>query len=278
MARVTRLDWIAKAGYSARGAVYILFGALALTARSNAAEGKDGVFDAIYDMPGGTLLITLTAIGLLAYGIYRVTCALLDVEGKGTEPKGLFGRSAQLFSGIVHLAMAYTASRFATGGKTDSAGPDGDTTREATRTLLDYDLGNAGLYAVALGFFAAAMWQGVRAIKTDHMKHLASNAPPFACTIGRVGIATRGVVFAAIGYSFIRAAASDNANAAKGMGSAVASLSEVGWLYTFVALGMILFGVFSLIQARYRIVPALDVAQAARSGAAAAAAEVKSHL
>ncbi len=88
MARAARLDWLAKAGYAARGIVYILFGWLALSARGNAQEGKNGVFDAIRDMPMGDVLLTLTALGLLAYGVYRLVCAFLDIEGKGTEPKG----------------------------------------------------------------------------------------------------------------------------------------------------------------------------------------------
>ena len=274
MARVTRLDWLAKAGYAARGIVYILFGWLALSARSNAEEGKEGVFDAIQDMPLGEILLPLTALGLLAYGIYRLTCAFLDVEGKGDEPKGLAGRAAQFGSGVIHLAMAYTATQFIGGGKTEAAGSDGETTREATRTLLDYELGDTGLWIIALGFFAAAAWQAYRAVKSKHMKNMSPDAPPFAETIGRVGVATRGLVFAVIGWSFVRAAQTESSEQAKGMGNAVASLSESGGLYTFVAVGLILFGVFSLIQARYRIVPAIDIADAAKSGAHAAGAKV----
>ena len=41
-----------------------------------------------------------------------------------------------------------------------------------------------------------------------------------------------------------------------------------------VAIGLILFGVFSLILARYRIVPAIDIAGAAKDGARAAQAKV----
>ena len=273
MARVTRLDWIAKAGYAARGIVYILFGWLALSARSNAEKGKNGVFDAIQDMPLGDALLTLTAIGLLAYGIYRLTCAFLDTEGKGDDPKGLAGRAAQFGSGVIHLALAYTATQFIGGDKTQAAA-DGETTREATRTLLDFEVGDTGLWFVALGFFAAAAWQGYRAIKSKHMKNIAGDAPPFADTIGRIGVATRGLVFAVIGWSFVRAAQTESSEQAKGMGNAVASLSESGGLYTFVAVGLILFGVFSLIQARYRIVPAIDIADAANSGAHAAGAKV----
>ena len=273
MAKVTRLDWLAKAGYAARGVVYILFGWLALSARSNAEKGKNGVFDAIQDMPLGDALLTLTAIGLLAYGIYRLTCAFLDTEGKGDEAKGLAGRAGQFGSGVAHLALAYTATQFLGGDKTQAAA-DGEATRKATRTLLDFELGDTGLWVVALGFFAAAVWQGYRAFKSKHMKNIAADAPPFAETIGRVGVFTRGLVFAVIGWSFIRAAQTESAEQAKGMGNAVASLSENGTLYTFVAIGLILFGVFSLIQAKWRIVPAVDVAGAAKGKASEAKAKV----
>lgn len=270
MAQVTRLDWIAKAGYAARGLVYILFGWLALSARSNAEKGKNGVFDAIEDMPLGDVLLTLTALGLLAYGVYRLTCAFLDIERKGSEAKGLAGRAAQFVSGVLHLALAYTATQFIGSGQAKSAGSDGETTREATRTLLDAELGDTGLWVVALGFFAAGAWQAYRAFKNKHMKRLAPDAPPFSETIGRIGVATRGLVFAVIGWSFVRAAQSESAQHAQGFGDAVASLSETGGLYTFVAIGLILFGVFSLIQARYRVVPAVDVAGAAGDKARAA--------
>ena len=276
MANVTRLDWIAKAGYAARGVVYILFGWLALSARGEAEKGKNGVFDAIQEMPLGDVLLTLTALGLMAYGIYRLNCAFLDIEGKGDEPKGLAGRAAQFLSGVIHLALAYIATQFIGGDKAATASADGESTRKATKTLLDFELGDVGLWVVALGFFAAAGWQIYRAIKSKHMKHIAADAPQFTETIGRLGVGTRGLVFAVIGYSFVRAAQTESAEQAKGMGSAVASLSESGGLYTFVAIGLILFGIFSLIQARYRIVPAVDVAGAAKGQAHAAKAKVTS--
>lgn len=270
MAQAARLDWLAKAGFAARGVVYIMFGWLALSARSSAKQGKNGVFDAIHDMPMGDVLLGLTALGLVAYGIYRLTCAFLDIERKGTEPKGMFGRAAQFLSGVVHLSLAYTATQFIGGGLNEPVANDGETTRYATRTLLDTELGDTGLWAMALGFIAAGLWQGYRAVKRKHMKLMAADAPHYTEIIGRIGVATRGLVFAVIGYSFVRAAETDSAEQVKGMGDAVASLSETGGLYTFVAVGLILFGVFSLIQARYRIVPPVDVIAAGRSRASAA--------
>ena len=37
---VARLDWIAKAGFVARGLVYVLFGTIALTARNRTEDGQ----------------------------------------------------------------------------------------------------------------------------------------------------------------------------------------------------------------------------------------------
>ena len=58
----------------------------------------------------------------------------------------------------------------------------------------------------------------------------------------------------------------------------MASLQDYSLLYTAVALGLILFGVFSLLLARYRIVPAIDVAQAAKATARKAKAKVEDKL
>ena len=75
---------------------------------------------------------------------------------------------------------------------------------------------------------------------------------------------------AIVGYSFIQFAQTDSPGQAKALGSALASLRDQPTLFTAVAAGLILFGVFSLLMARYRIVPAIDVVDAAKGGARAA--------
>lgn len=273
MARVTRLDWIAKAGFAARGIVYIVFGWIALSARSKAADGQRAVFGTVREMPAGDLLLTLMAIGLIAYGVFRVACGLLDIEGKGSKPKGWAGRAAQIGSGLFHLALAYTATQFIGGGAPSGAGSagGGQSSRKAASTLLDLELGGVGLWLVAAGFAFAAALQVRKAFKGSHMKQCRADTPQAAKAIGQIGLATRGLIFAVIGWSFVKVAQTDQANQAKAAGSAVASLQTHPALYTAVAIGLILFGVFSLLLARYRIVPAIDVADAAKAGTGSAA-------
>ena len=279
MAQVTRLDWLAKAGFAARGVVYILFGWIALSARGKTDEGQKAVFDRVQDMPMGDILLTLLALGLFAYGVFRLTSGLLDIEGKGDEPKGLAGRAAQVGSGLFYLLLSYTASQFLGGGKPEGNATGSGSSQQAARTLLDLDLGNVGLWLVAAGFLAAAGMQVRKAFKGSHMKQTAPDTPAFAKTLGQIGLVTRGLVFAVIAYSFVRVAQSNDPGQAKAGGAAIASLlGSSPTLYTAVAVGLILFGVFSLVLAKYRVVPAIDVAGAAKGKASEAKAKVAAKL
>lgn len=275
MARVTRLDWLAKAGFAARGLVYILFGWIALSARGGTKDGQKAVFDRVQDMPMGDLLLTLLALGLFAYGVFRLTSGFLDIEGKGDDAKGWAGRAAQVGSGLFYLLLAYTASQFLGGGKPEGNATGSGSSQEAAKTLLDLDLGDVGLWLVAAGFLAAAGLQVRKAFKGSHMKQTAPDTPAFAKTLGQIGLVTRGLVFAVIAYSFIRVAQTNDPGQAKAGGAAIASLLESSpTLYKLVAIGLIVFGVFSLILAKYRVVPAIDVAGAAKGKARDAGAKV----
>jgi hypothetical protein len=47
-------------------------------------------------------------------------------------------------------------------------------------------------------------------------------------------------------------------NKTKGLGEAIVALRDDGAIYTLVAIGLLLFGVFSLVMARYRVIPDFD--------------------
>jgi hypothetical protein len=64
-------------------------------------------------------------------------------------------------------------------------------------------------------------------------------------------------VFLVIGWSLVRSAWFGTTGEIKSLGEAVGSLAGSGTLYTLVAAGLLLFGLFSLLLSRYRIVPDL---------------------
>lgn len=108
---------------------------------------------------------------------------------------------------------------------------------------------------VGLGFIAGAFMQAKSAATAAFMRDVERGAPAAVDPIGRLGHAARAVVFAVIGWSLVRSAWLDSEAQVKGLGDALMSLRDNGTLYTVVAVGLLLFGVFSLLVARYRIVP-----------------------
>ena len=86
---------------------------------------------------------------------------------------------------------------------------------------------------------------------------MASRPQPW-CSLGHAGFTSRAVVFGIIGWSLVQSAWFADAGDIKTLGGAVSSLAEQGILYTLTAVGLVLFGLFSLLMARYRIVPDLD--------------------
>ena len=66
------------------------------------------------------------------------------------------------------------------------------------------------------------------------------------------------MVFLIIGWSLVRSAWFGSSQEVKTLGDAIGTLANSGLLYTLVAVGLVLFGWFSLLLARYRIIPDLD--------------------
>ncbi len=267
LAPVTRLDWLAKVGFTARGLVYLLLGWVALRFRSKADEGQNAVWDTLRDMPAGRAMLAALVLGLLAYAAYRIVDAALDMESDGTQPKAIGKGLAHVGSGLAYCSVAFTAAQYlAQAGQ--PAGGNAATSRKAARTLLELPLGNVALGLVAMGFFIAAGAQVRKAWSAKHMRGVAADAPTLTCTIGRIGLATRAAVFGVIGWSILRSAWFEKSSEVKALGGALGALRQNHAAYLAVALGLILFGVFSLLVARYRVVPKVDIVARAKSKAA----------
>ena len=249
-----KFRWLVQLGFAARGLVYLLIGYLALTA-SRGDKGPEGAMSWLQDVPLGVPLLYLSALGLLAYALYRLASLLIDVDNHGTSGKGVASRVGHGASGLMHLVLAWTAFQFAQGDKQSASGSGAE---EAAGSLLTFSFGSLLLGLIGLGFFAAAAMQAKSAVTGSFMKRVAGNAPAFAKPLGHAGHAARAVVFAIIGWSLIRSAWFSSTTEVKTLGEAVSSLAHDGTIYTLVAIGLLLFGLFSLAIARYRIVPDID--------------------
>jgi hypothetical protein len=97
------------------------------------------------------------------------------------------------------------------------------------------------------------------ALAAATVRSVSPRAPAFTKTLGTIGLLARAVVFGVIGWSLFRAGfLSAGATQIKTLGAAVASLADNGIVFTLVSIGLLIFGLFSAILARFAIVPDLD--------------------
>ncbi|WP_126172843.1 DUF1206 domain-containing protein [Altericroceibacterium xinjiangense] len=247
-----KFRWLARLGFGTRGVVYILIGYLALVTPWK-TEGTRGSLEYLQDLPLGTTLLFVCAVGLLGYALFRLGSALFDFEHYGSDAKGAAHRFAHGVSGIANLVLAYAAFQFATGARQSASG-DGAQAQEAAQTALSVDLGGLAIGLIGLFFLASAFDQLKKAATGDFMRRISPRAPDFVEYFGRAGYAARGAVFAVIGWSLIRSAWFSSSAEVKTLGEALGSLGDQGIVHTLIALGLLLFGLFGLFLARYRII------------------------
>lgn len=256
---------LARLGYAVRGVVYVLLGYLALSAtgQDNVRDGPGGMLEYVRAIPGGSAILAIAAAGLVGYALYKLLAALFDTENLGTDLKGAGQRLAYLISAVIYGTLSWTALQLAIGSKTDAD----DRSHDLAQTALTLDLGPVALGIAGLALLAAAGFQGKTAYDRSFMKHISSDAPQATCWIGRIGLATRALVFLLMGWSLLRSAWFADSEEVRSLGQALLDLRESGPVFTVVACGLVLFGVFSILTARYRIIA--DPERHIRAGTAA---------
>ncbi len=253
-----KFNWLVRIGYFSRAILYSVLGIIALTSAGEISKGTDGIFQVVESIPGGAVLLWVLVIGLLAYALFRFASPLFDIENNGSDTKGWGKRIGHAGSGVAHLVLAWTAYKFATSSPSSGSGSDGAGASEAAAGVMSASFGGVVLGILGLAFFIAAIAQAKKGVSGSFMNRISSQAPSATRTMGGIGYAARAVVYTVIGWSLFQTGfLSSGADNVKTLGNALASLADTGWLFTLTAIGLLLFGLFSLILARYRIIPEL---------------------
>ncbi|WP_435200778.1 DUF1206 domain-containing protein [Qipengyuania sp. 902] len=254
-----KFNWLVRVGYFSRAILYFVLGLIALTSAQKIAEGTNGIFRAIQEFPLGTVILWIMVVGLIAYALFRFCSLLFDIENNGSDAKGWGKRIGHAGSGIAHLALAYSAYKLATSDTGGSSGSSGGGAQEAASGVLGFEFGGIVLGLLGIALFVAAFHQAKKGITGSFMHRISGQAPDFTRWLGGAGFLARAVVYTVIGWSLFQAGfMSGGADQIKTLGDAVASLAGEGFIFTLTAIGLLLFGLFSLVLARYRIIPDLD--------------------
>jgi len=253
----------AKAGLSAKGVVYCLVGIIAFMAafelggQSTQGAGKSGVFQFILEQPFGKWLLGIVALGLICYVIWRFIQAFQDTDHEGSDAKGILKRLRYAFSGVIYGGLAFLAAKLVLGS---GGGGGGDSRESLARELLKQPFGQWLVGIVAVGTIITGLYQIYYGYSEKYKKKirstgLKSDVEDKMIRAGKVGYMARGVVWIVIGYMFLQAALHSNANEAGGSSSAFAFLENASYgsyILGAVALGLICYGVFMFMRARYQ--------------------------
>lgn len=239
------LTLLTRFGFAARGLLYLVIAYLLI--RIGRAESPIGALDYLAEGGGEVLLLAMIA-GFVAYGVWRMADALFNVEHHEASNKGFRERLGAAGSGIVHLLLAWQAVRLVQGSRSGGSGPEAGAEDALSLPGGELMLILAGAVLIGVGLF-----QIVKASKCSFLRHLEPGVAnqPWAKWLGRAGYSARGVVFAISGYFLVRAGLQSQASEAGGIEEALAWLSEPWNLV--VAAGLFGFGLYSLVEARFRV-------------------------
>ncbi len=265
-----RIGWIAK------GAVYALVGVLAMAialgwppdrSASSDEASQSGVIARIAEASFGGALLTIVAVGLLLYAMWRLVTVVLPADNTA---KAWATRVGYAVSALIYLFLAWSAWSFVTSGNSSTAseGATEDAKVEGvTSNLLAHTGGRLLLALVAVvvvalgGYFVA---KGLRRHFDDQLK--GGGVGPLShrniVVLGRIGWVGRGVMVVLVGFFLARAAWRGDAQEAQGLDGTLRQTLETSGgtaVVVFVAVALIVYGTYCIVSAPLRrLAPADD--------------------
>jgi hypothetical protein len=249
---------LARIGLAARGVNYLLVGIIAIEiAAGNSQQQADrtGALQLVGQNPFGEVVLWLLVIGFAAMTLWCLAQAIWG--STGPDGKKASSRLAAAAKAVFYAVVTFGVLKYAIGAGAPSSSDQ--KSKDLTATVLHYPGGQVLIVIVGLAFIGGGGYLAFQAWRKKFLENmrLEGTTPAVRRTvewIGRIGGIARGVVFATAGVFLVVAGVQGNPDKAKGVDSALRALARTPlgpWLLGAVALGLVLFGVFSWCEARW---------------------------
>jgi Domain of Unknown Function (DUF1206) len=249
-------EWLSRAGFVARGLIYGIIGILAFklaVGHGGKLTNQQGALHTVARQPFGKLLLTLVAIGLGGYSLWRLVRAGFGHGREGSDTG--FDRIAGLASGIAYGGLCVVAIEILLG-----SGAGTGNTKKTTAGVFGWP---AGVWIVGIAggvMIGVALYQGYRGVTkkfldNSKVEQMGPRMREWIARLGLIGHLARMVVFGLVGIFLIKAAVDYNARAAVGLDGALAKIVHRAYgplALGVVAVGLVAFALYSLSDARYR--------------------------
>ena len=250
---------LARLGFAVKGAVYLILGLLALLAGLGERGGRitdtHGAIATVLGQPYGRAVVAVLALGLALYSMWRFLEAFADANRIGTRASAIGKRIGWAFSGVGYGLVALDAGRLALQWRSGGTRPPA--------TLTGLPIAPWLVTVVGIGIIVYAAMEIRRALAPRFSERLnigrvAREGGRLVVGISRTGIAARAIVMAALGVVLLRArsaAAAANSDMADSL-RLVAALPSGKWGLVLVAAGLMAYGVYMVVHAKYRHIAA----------------------
>ena len=182
-------------------------------------------------------------------------------------------RAGQAISGLVHTALGVAVF-----GLIETLGEarevdDLAATQETVRQVLDWPGGALAIAACGVFIVGVGLGNLVQAAGRPYRGLVCPRriTRP-AAGLGRLGHLGRGVAFLPLGLAMVQAGQQASAGPARGLGAALEGLRSYPFgeaLMTLAGLGLVAFGLFAFLEARYRTLGVADTVEALATPATA---------
>jgi hypothetical protein len=257
---------VSRLGLVCRGTVYLLVGylalrlALAIHGRSAAPASSAGAVQAVTEPAWGRVLLVLLVAGLGAYALTQLIEAVFR-PARGNHDRqvapacGLIVGMLAVFGLFPERRPALAATR-----PRGTAESEHRQDTDVTAALLQTGWGRLLLALVGVAAVAAGVEVGRRSVRLDFQErftaaHMSPALAMLTRALGGVGCAARAVVFVLTGFFILKAAVLSGAKQTKGLDAvfrSVASIAHGPWLLALLASGLLCYGLYCLLEARYR--------------------------
>jgi len=252
------VTWTARLGLASRGVVYLLVGILAIqvaVGHSQEKTNREGALRQIADRPFGTGVLVVLIIGFFGYAAWRLLDAATGHTDERDAKKRAGKRATSGVRGAIYLAIAGSTIKFLASGHGGSGEPAPYTARVMGHTGGRWLVGAVGIIVIAIGL--GMIWRGIKTKFEDKLRtgEMGQTARTLTVRTGQAGYVARGIVFGLAGFFVTKAAVDFDPKEAKGLDGTLKSIAQAAygpWLLVLCAIGLVLFGVYSFCEARYR--------------------------
>jgi hypothetical protein len=207
------------------------------------------------EQPLGNFLLWLVAVSLLALGLWKASDMVWghrDLE----DPERLRERVTSGFWTLIYTGLGVRSALVAAG----FGGASSNSPQQATVGVLAWPGGRTivvatGLIIISVGLVAAT--RGVRKSFSEEIdiSSLSSAGKQVVLHLGQVGYITKGMALGMVGGLLCYSGWTFDWHKASGLDAALQTVLEqpLGrWMLSAIALGFVAFGVFAMLQFRYR--------------------------